>query len=147
MNKFIGGLVLATVIGAFTATAIASGAARVLSDIPIGGILEENDCSGEDLFLRGTAHIVIHNGNVHLKIADVTATGVDTDTVWASKSVSVQKTTTSNGENGATTTTTVFRIRLASGNDRFQAKITAHTTVNANGDVTSEFETETADCK
>jgi len=146
MKKFCSSIVVIAILGMFTATAFAG--VLVLKDISIGGGLEGNECTGEDLFLTGTAHIVVKGGgNVHLKIADVSAEGVDSGDTWTSKSVSVQHGITTSGENGATNTTTVFRIRLKNGDDSFQAKITAHTTVDANGNVTSDFETESADCK
>jgi hypothetical protein len=146
MKNFCSCIVGIAMLGVFTATVFAG--VLVLKDFPIQGALAANDCTGEVLTLSGTAHVVVKDGgNVHLKIADVSAEGVDSGDVWTSKSVSVQNGTTSTDENGASNTTTVFRIRLENGDDSFQAKITAHTTVDANGNVTSDFVTDEADCK
>ena len=145
MKTSISSLVIVAACGLFAVSAFAG--ATVLKAVQVGGLLPSNECTGEAVNLAGTAHVVLHKGNLHLKISDVTATGVDTGRVWTSKSVSTQNQTSAGGPNGATVTTTTIKIQLQSGDDSFKSKITAHTTENANGDITVDFFTETFDCQ
>lgn len=125
----------------------ADAGALVLKDFPIGGVLEANDCTEEAAVLAGIAHVVVNNNGVHLKVSSATAEGEDTGTIWSSVSSAIQHQSTKAGVNGAMTTTTVFRIRLANEDSSFSVKMTSHTTVNANGDLTADFDFEDADCK
>ena len=147
MTKIFSAMVVVALCLGLGSSVLADGA-TVMKDVPIGGLLPSNDCTGEDLILSGTAKIVIRgNGGVHLGVSDVSAEGVDSGTIWEGVGVSTQNGSTRSGENGATVTTVTFKIRLKSGDTTFSQKLTTHITMNANGDVTSEVELENTSCR
>jgi len=127
--------------------ASASAGATIFKDVPIAGGLPANACTGEATTLAGIAHLVFNDNGGHFKVSSVTATGVNTGTVWTATGSSVQHGVTTGGANGATVTTFVFRIRLRNNGDSFSLRQTVHTTVNANGDVTSDFVFDDVVCK
>lgn len=117
---------------------------------------EVNLCSGEVVVLTGEIHVVTHtttdsNGGLHVKthqnFENVTGTGTLFLTPYRAVS-SNNHSFNDNGSNAQQEFTTVNRVRLISPGpaENFLLNATSHTTVNANGEVTTTFSNFVVNC-
>ena len=131
------------VLLALTTLAAAPAAAEVVTNVrvPIAGTTT-NDCNGEDVNFTGEEHFVFRatldgSGGIHLAVHSnihVTGTGVTTGAKYTGSQEVNEHLNLVGAQNGNLTIT--FRLIGQGKVPNLLANVTAHFTVNANGNVT-----------
>jgi hypothetical protein len=108
-----------------------------IRNIPIEAVFY-NECCNEEVYVAGTAHFVTTNNVMHLEVSNITGIGLSTGFNYVSLSPSVETNVFySNHYVG------IFTFILNMKNDNgcsFRLKATFQLHVNANGDITIEFQ-------
>jgi phage protein U len=115
-----------------------------------------NECTGEFVSYEGTEHFLFHikedaSGGFHIKAhTNTQVQGVSTSGAkYVAHQIENSHNLFSESADNFSITSTLQIIRQGSdtSEDDFQAKGLTHVTVNANGEVTSEFEQFESECK
>jgi hypothetical protein len=151
--------VMAAMVALTAGTALAQSETETFNDrVPIEGRLF-NACTQEFVTYEGTQYFVLHitedpNGGFHVKghfhnqIQGVSTSGAKYVTHQTENNHQYFDVFSESGSNFTfTQTTQVIRQGSETSADDFQAKGLMHLTVNANGEITSQFEQFESECK
>jgi hypothetical protein len=141
-------VLLAAALAMFWAPGIAQGAVEENVTIPVEGEVFEDLC-GEDLIhTGGNLHILFTytindnhvSGNVHFQPQAAKLVGLTTGREWVGTGM-LHESFSESLEDGAATFTSVSNFRIIGKGmaPSYIEQIILHTTINANGDVTSDF--------
>ena len=117
---------------------------EVIHNLPLEDIFY-NECCDEGVYMTATAIIVINPNVLHVTVRDVTGVGLSTNEQYESIGAQFQTNVFYNSNEEGTF---LFRVKMRNDNGcSFNLKGTFHVTVNANGDVTSQFINVETQCK
>jgi hypothetical protein len=149
----LGALATAAASLAFAAPGMAAGAQSI--SVPYDGIVLGNVCNGEEITLQGDAHFVGHGDFeqegatqhvvLHQNFQGVSGIGsFGNEYRFVDTGHSFQQST----EGGATVIASETQLNVVGKRDtvNFSIQVVFHTTINANGDATSEVENFHVNC-
>jgi len=114
-----------------------------IRDVPIDAVFF-NECCNEDVYITGTAHIMITANVIRLNISDQAGTGLTTGYTYTGVGQGVETNVFYWNQFEGTLTS---MLNMSNGNGcSFRIRATFHITVTANGNTTANFETITAQC-
>jgi|GEM_PF-2059882 len=116
----------------------------IVRSVPIEAVFY-NECCNEDVYLTGTAQFVVSKNIIHVGVSDISGTGLSSGVTYTGVGTSTETNVFySNQLEG----TFVFYLNVANQNGcSFRTKLTSHTSVNANGDVTAVVDKVQAQCR
>ena len=148
------GLSAAVVVSLVLVARLARAAVFIQQDIPIS-ITGFDSCTGEDILVSGTAHEVgaatLDNAGgahivAHVNFQDVSGVGLTSGTVYHATAATTIEADLTNGAQEATMTVDE-RFVAPGGNNNLFLHATLHTTINADGTVTSVVDNVTTGCQ
>ena len=103
-----------------------------------------NECCNEEVHVMGNAHILVTSNIIHFKVTDIIGTGISSGFTYQSLGASIDNNIFySNQYEGSL----FSKINMKNGNGcSFKMKVHFHTTVNANGEITTSFQNISTEC-
>ena len=114
-----------------------------VKDVPVDGTFF-NECCGEDVYISGTAHVVFTDNIIHLVARDFTGTGLSTGYNYIQQGAAPYTNVFYSNQFVGILTFTL--IMTNTNGCSFRLKYTFQTHLNANGDVTADFQNVTTMC-
>jgi hypothetical protein len=110
---------------------------EVIRNIPVDAVFY-NECCNEEIYVTGMAQLVINSNIIHIKVSNITGTGLTTGFTYTSLSPYIETNVFySNQYEGILN----FMLNMKNQDGcSFKFKGALHTILNANGDITTEFE-------
>ena len=117
--------------------------AEVIHNIPLDATFY-NECCDEEVYVAGTATIMINPNVIHITVLNVTGVGLSTNELYETIGAQGETNIFYNSQEEGTL---VFWLKMRNDNGcSFKLRGVFHITVNANGDVASAFFTTETQC-
>ena len=124
-------------------TNLFSNGTEIIRDIPIEASFF-NECCDEEVYIFGTAQLVVNDNIIHVVVSDMTGTGLSTGYTYTGNGASVETNVFySNQIEG------IFTFKLSMTNEdgcSFRLKATFRIEANANGDIVVSFQNLETKC-